>query len=146
MLNSIVLVGRLTRDPENRATNNGTSVASFTLASDDRRGGQKNTLFIPVTVFGKQAEFVCKYFNKGSLIGVVGRLTQRKYTNKAGVEVTSTEIVAERVDFVDSKGSNSSENDSGYTPDTPYGGSVKSQGNSSVSSGLDPVLSDDLPF
>ena len=82
MINNVVLVGRLTRDPELRTTNSGMSVASFTIASDDRRGGQKTTIFMAVSVFGKQADVVAKYTKKGVLVGVTGRLTQRKYVRR----------------------------------------------------------------
>ena len=106
MLNNVTLVGRLTRDPEIRQTNNGTSVGNFTIANDyGVLNGEKQTLFINVSLFGKQTETLAKFFAKGNLIGVTGRLTQRKYTNRDGVEVTATEIHAERIEFVDSKSS-----------------------------------------
>ena len=153
MLNNVVLVGRLTRDPETRSTTSGMTVASFTIASDERRGGQKTTIFMPVSVFGKQADVVSKFTHKGSLVGVVGRLTQRKYTRRdSNVEVTSTEIVAERIELMEPKASNGvSENDSGYTPDvgSSYNApdnSVKPQGTPSTSNNLDPLMEDDLPF
>ena len=65
MLNNVVLVGRLTRDPETRSTTSGMTVASFTIASDERRGGQNTTIFMPVSVFGKQAHVVSKFTHKG---------------------------------------------------------------------------------
>ena len=98
MLNSVVLVGRLTRDPELRKTPNGSSVASFRLASDDsfsKNGTEKTTIYIDVTVFGARADTVAKYMRKGSMVGVTGRLSQRKYvSNKTNTEVTVTEIIA----------------------------------------------------
>lgn len=149
MINNVVLVGRLTRDPELRTTSTGMSVASFTLASDDRRGGQKTTVFLPVSVFGKQADVVAKFTRKGALVGVTGRITQRKYVRRTdNVEVTSTEIVAERIDLMEPKGGNGSANDSGYTPDVPYQGGAMApkQDADPVSGNIDPLLEDDLPF
>ena len=103
-MNCIVLVGRLTRDPEIRQTQSGMAVASFTIAVDERKGGEKSTIFIPVSVFGKQSDVVRDYVKKGYLLGVTGRLTQRKYIRKTdNVEVTSTEIIADRVDLMEPK-------------------------------------------
>lgn len=148
MINSVVLVGRLTRDPELRSTNGGMSVASFTLASDDRRGGQKTTVFMPVSVFGKQADVVAKFTRKGVLVGVTGRLTQRKYVRRTdNVEVTSTEIVAERIDLMEPKSGTDAGVDSGYQPDVPQRSApVSNQVADPVSGNVDPLLEDDLPF
>ena len=76
------------------------SVASFTIAVDDSRkgpNGEKVTVFMPITVWGAAADTVVKFTRKGALVGVVGRITQRKYTNRNGVEVTSTEVSANQV-------------------------------------------------
>ncbi|MDO5330028.1 MAG: single-stranded DNA-binding protein [Bacillota bacterium] len=148
MVNSVVLVGRLTRDPELRRTQSNMSVASFTLACDEtRRGpnGEKTTIFIGVSVFGNSADSVAKFTRKGSLVGVVGRLTQRKYTNRNGVEVTATEIVANQVEFLEPKG-NGPTNDAGYTPDAPS--PRMSNQASEASSNVDSIdiVDDDLPF
>lgn len=103
-MNCVILVGRLTRDPEIRQTQSGMAVASFTIAVDERKGGEKSTIFIPVSVFGKQSDVVRDYVKKGYLLGVTGRLTQRKYIRKTdNVEVTSTEIIADRVDLMEPK-------------------------------------------
>ena len=121
MINSIVIVGRLTADPDLRTTPSGMQVASFRIANDDgSRGpnGEKNTVYINCTLFGKQAQTLQRFFRKGSLIGVTGRLSQRTYVNKQNVNVTVTEIIANRIDFVDSKGnSDAASNNNGYTPD-----------------------------
>jgi single-strand DNA-binding protein len=151
MINSIVLVGRLTRDPEARKTNNGTSVASFRIASDDSfKAGEKTTLFMDVTVFGKSADTVAKYMRKGNLVGVTGRLSQRKYmSTKTNTEVTVTEIIANSVEFVGPK-SASSDEDTGYRPDAPSsvsnvpGTSSKSSESQNLD-GID-ILDDALPF
>lgn len=153
MVNNVVLVGRLTRDPEVRRTQTGTAVASFTIAVDDsRRGpnGEKVTIFMPVSVFGKSADSVSRFTKKGSLVGVIGRLTQRKYVRRTdNVEVTSTEIVANQVEFMEPKGSNAS--DSGYVSDAPSAAVPFSQlddeteGKNLDSLDLD-IASDNLPF
>ena len=106
MLNRIVLAGRLTKDVELRKLANGMAVVSFTLASDElskNADGSKKVIFIGVSLFGKSAENVAKYVQKGSLVAVDGRITQRKYTNKQNQQVTSTEIVADNVQFLEPK-------------------------------------------
>lgn len=153
MINSIVIVGRLTRDPEARKTTTGTSVASFRLASDDSyrsANGEKSTVFMDVTVFGKLADTVTKYMRKGSLVGVTGRLSQRKYmSSKTNTEVTVTEIIANTVEFVGPKATNSDE-DTGYRPDapSPYGSPLGDTAKSTESQNLDgiDILDDALPF
>lgn len=152
MVNNVVLVGRLTRDPELRKTSTGMSVASFTLACDDSRkgpNGEKVTIFMGVSVFGNAADSVAKFTRKGSLVGVVGRLTQRKYIRRNdNAEVTVTEITANQVEFLEPKGANPVA-DSGYQPDAPTPGGVPSQVNSSQGSqNLDAIdiVDDDLPF
>ena len=106
MLNRIVLAGRLTKDVELRKLATGMAVASFDLASDElskNADGSKKVIFIGVSLFGKSAENVAKYVQKGSLVAVDGRITQRKYTNKQNQQVTSTEIVADNVQFLEPK-------------------------------------------
>lgn len=106
MLNRIVLAGRLTKDVELRKLANGMAVVSFNLASDElskNADGSKKVIFIGVSLFGKSAENVAKYVQKGSLVAVDGRITQRKYTNKQNQQVVSTEIVADNVQFLEPK-------------------------------------------
>ena len=107
MLNHIVLMGRLTRDPELRHTQNGTAVASFTLAVDrdvkDKESGEKTTDFIDCVAWRGTAEFVAKWFPKGKLAVVSGRLQIRDWSDKEGNKRKSTEILAEHVYFGDSK-------------------------------------------
>ena len=81
------------------------AVASFRIASDDRpdANGEKKSLFINCSLFGKQTETLSKFFAKGDLIGITGRLTQRTYMNKQNVQVTVTEIIADRIDFIGTK-------------------------------------------
>ena len=107
MLNHIVLMGRLTRDPELRRTGSGTAVASFTIAVDrdfsSKDGGEKETDFIECVAWRGTGEFVSKYFTKGRMIVVSGRLQVRKWKNKDGENRYTTEVVADNVYFGDSK-------------------------------------------
>ena len=107
MLNHIVLMGRLTRDPELRRTGSGTAVASFTIAVDrdfaDKQSGEKETDFIECVAWRGTGEFVSKYFTKGRMIVVSGRLQVRKWKNKDGENRYTTEVVADNVYFGDSK-------------------------------------------
>lgn len=100
MLNWIVLQGRVTRDPELRKTGDGTSVTTFTVAVDRdyNSGGEKQTDFFTVISWRGTADFVCKYFRKGSMIVVGGRLQARAY-EKGGTKRTAYEIVTDRVYF-----------------------------------------------
>ena len=107
MLNHIVIMGRLTRDPELRKTNSGTPVASFTVAVDrdfsGKDGGEKETDFIDCVAWRNTAEFVAKYFTKGRMIVVSGRLQLRDWTDKEGNKRRSAEVVADSCYFGDSK-------------------------------------------
>ena len=106
MLNSVIIIGRVTRDPEMRHTQNGTAVASLTLACDrdfKPKSGEKETDFIDVVVWGKTAEFAANYFTKGRMVIVEGRLQVRGWQDKDGNKRKSTEVVADRMYFGDSK-------------------------------------------
>lgn len=107
MLNRIILMGRLTRDPELRHTQSGTAVASFSLAVDrdfkSRDSGEKTTDFIDVVAWRNTAEFVSKYFAKGRMAVVEGRLQLRDWTDRDGNKRRSAEVVADQVYFGDSK-------------------------------------------
>ena len=106
MLNKVIIMGRLTRDPEIRHTQNGTAVASLTLACDrdfKPKSGEKETDFIDVVVWGKTAEFAANYFTKGRMVIVEGRLQVRGWQDKDGNKRKSTEVVADRMYFGDSK-------------------------------------------
>lgn len=109
MLNKIVLMGRLTRDPELRRTGNGTAVASFTLAVDrdfKSQDGERETDFIDIIAWRNTAEFVSKYFSKGRMAVVEGRLQVRDWKDKDGNRRRSTEVVADNMYFGDSKREN----------------------------------------
>ena len=106
MLNKIILMGRLTRDPELRHTGSGTAVASFSLAVDrdfKSQGGEKETDFIDIVAWRNTAEFVSKYFTKGRMAVVEGRLQIRDWTDKDGGKRRTAEVIAENVYFGDSK-------------------------------------------
>ena len=124
MLNHITIMGRLTRDPELRRTGTGIAVASFTVAVDrdfsGRDGGEKETDFIDCVAWRQTGEFVSKYFTKGSMIVVSGRLQIRSWTDKDGNKRRAAEVIADNVYFGDSKrdGDNSGSSYGGNT----YGG------------------------
>ena len=103
-MNKVMLMGRLSRDPEVRYTQGekSTAVARFGIAVD-RRGKDEKADFFNVTAFGKTAEFVEKYLKKGTKIALSGRLQLDEYTNKDGQKVTSVSVVAEEVEFCESK-------------------------------------------
>ena len=123
MLNHITIMGRLTRDPELRRTGTGIAVASFTVAVDrdfsGRDGGEKDTDFIDCVAWRQTGEFVSKYFTKGSMIVVSGRLQIRSWTDKDGNKRRTAEVVADNVYFGESRRSN--EGNSSYGGNA-YGG------------------------
>ena len=144
MINNVVLVGRLTRDPELRTTNSGTSVCSFTVAVDNRQknpDGTKSASFIPCTAFQQSADNMSKFLKKGSLVGIVGRLNQRSYQNKDNVKVTVIEVLCDTVLFLEPKGEGSAveSDNSGFESD------VQAQDESKNLDALD-LPDDDLPF
>jgi len=107
MLNRIVLIGRLTQDPELRYTQSGTAVASFTLAVDRQRAsqsGERETDFINIVVWQKLGELSAQYLRKGRLAAVEGRLQIRQYENREGQKVRVAEVVADNVRFLDRSG------------------------------------------
>ena len=107
MLNKVILMGRLTRDPELRATPSGVNVASFTLAVDRdfaRQGEEKKTDFINIVAWRNTADFVSKYFTKGQLVAVSGRLQVRSWDDaQSGQKRYATDVVADEVFFAESK-------------------------------------------
>ena len=104
MLNRAILMGRLTADPELRQTPNGVSVASFTLAVNRNysKNAQQQTDFIDIVAWRQTAEFVSRYFRKGQLVAVDGRIETRSYTDRNGVNRKAFEIVADQVHFAES--------------------------------------------
>lgn len=114
MINRVVLVGRLSRDPDSRKTPNNASVVSFTVAVDNRTKdaeGKSTTSFIPCVCWNSLADNVAKYTKKGSLVGVEGRINQRTYKNSDGKTVQVVEVIADSVQFLGPKGENNGSND-----------------------------------
>ena len=136
-MNSVVLVGRLTRDPDVRYTQDQRAVARFTLAVDRpvRSGAEKQADFPSIVCFGKTAELVEQYVSKGRRVAVSGRIQTGSYTNKEGQRVFTTDVVADRVEFLDS-GSGAARSEG----DEPAGGRPND-----VPDGFD-ALDDELPF
>lgn len=152
MLNKIFIMGRLTRDPELRRTQNGTAVTSFTMAVDrdfKNADGTKDTDFIDVVAWRNTAEFVSKYFSKGRMAVVEGRLQLRDWTDKDGNKRRSAEVVADNLYFGDSRRDNGGEGgsytggNSGYS--APAGGYAAPVGGASGFAEIDEE-DGDLPF
>lgn len=144
MLNKVFIMGRLTRDPDLRRTQTGTAVASFTLAVDrdfkDKATGERTTDFIDCSAWRQTGEFVSKYFAKGRLAVVEGRLQIREYTDKEGNKRRATEVVADNVYFGDSK---KEEGQGGYSAPATSG-----YGAPAANNGFAELADDDgeLPF
>lgn len=115
MFNLVVLTGRLTADPELKTTPSGVSVTSFSIAVDRRykQGEERQTDFINIVAWRVAAEFVAKYFKKGNLIGIEGSIQTRNYTDKNGNKRTAFEVIANNVQFVESKKADTETQDSG---------------------------------
>ncbi|CAC6278783.1 TPA: single-stranded DNA-binding protein [Staphylococcus aureus] len=141
MLNRVVLVGRLTKDPEFRTTPNGVSVATFTLAVNrtfTNAQGEREADFINCVTFRKQADNVNNYLSKGSLAGVDGRLQSRSYENQEGRRVFVTEVVCDSVQFLEPKNNN-------QQPNNNYQQQGQTQsGNNPFDNNADSI--EDLPF
>lgn len=137
-MNSVNLIGRLTRDPEVRYTQSQMAVARFTVAIDrgkDRDGNDRGADFPSVVVFGRQAENCEKYLGKGRLVGVSGRISTGKYTsNKTGETVWTTEVVASRIQFLEWK-----------RRDGLQGGAAGAQQNQRTAAGVQQEYQDDVP-
>ncbi|MEE1280434.1 MAG: single-stranded DNA-binding protein [Oscillospiraceae bacterium] len=148
MINVVVLMGRLTADPELKQTANGTSVCSFSIAVDrafaNKQTGERQADFINITAWRQTAEFICKYFRKGSMIAIEGSLQSRSYEDKEGKKRTAYEVVANNVSFTGSK-AESGTRDANATPFE-----VPATAFSSGSNGDFEVITeqedDDLPF
>ena len=121
IINKTVLIGRLTKDPELKFASTGTAVTTFTVAVNRRfkKEGQQDADFIPVVVWGKQAESTANYMSKGKLIGISGRIETRSYEAKDGTRKYVTEVIAEEVQFLEWGEKSSSENNFGTSNDIP---------------------------
>ena len=121
MLNCVTLMGRLTADPELRTTTTGKEVATFSIAVDRsfvKAGEQRQADFINIVAWRQQAEFICKYFQKGAMISVVGNLQSRSWENQEGKKQYATDVVVDEVYFTGSKteSHSSSVSDGGFAP------------------------------
>ena len=146
-MNSVILIGRLTRDPEVRYTaGTQTAVCRFTLANDDGYGENKRTNFISCVVFGKQAENCEKYLAKGRLVCVQGRLQTGSYQNKDGATVYTTDVVANNVEFLG--GGNSGGNRPQADSFAPQAAAQQPKESSFADDMPDPfqAIDDDVPF
>lgn len=154
MINRVVLVGRITKDPMLRKTQSGTSVVSFTIACNRRVPSQgQEADFINCVAWNKTADFMSQYVKKGALLGLEGRIQTRSYDDKDGKRVYVTEVVAENVQFLESKKAAAEQgsyvpqdpmaSNAGYQPDQPSQDSFDSDFSSADT--LD-IASDDLPF
>ena len=147
-MNRVILMGRLTRDPDVRYTSgeNQTCVARYTLAVDRRfkRDGEQSADFISCVVFGKGAEFADKYLRQGTKIAIVGRIQTGSYTNKDGQKVYTTDVVVEEHEFAESKGASNSGNvmQASTTPATVKAQPDGPDGFMHIPDGID----EDLPF
>ena len=164
-MNKVILIGRLTKDPELRYTSSNRPVTQITVAVNrtfTNQNGEREADFINVVIWDKQAENVAKYLTKGRLVAVEGRIQTRNYDNNEGKKVYVTEVVALRVQFLESKGSNTNVNNSSNpfdnmvdTPNTYAPIDEPSKQNETVDVSKDPFESfgqsidlsdDDLPF
>lgn len=134
MYNRVILMGRLTRDPELRTTQSGITMCRFSIAVDRqfaRQGEERQTDFFDITVWRQQADFVCKYFTKGRMIHVEGRLQNDNYTDQNGNKVYRTSIIADRIDFCGDKRADNGGGQYGGG----YGGNAYNGGNAYGNSG-----------
>jgi single-strand DNA-binding protein len=141
MLNKVVLIGRLTRDPETRVLASGSSVSTFTLAVDrtfKSRDGERGTDFIPIVAWGKTAELCGQYLSKGRQTAVAGRIQTRSYDANDGSKRYVTEVVAEEVTFLGSKNDGANRNNNNFSsPDNEFGVPMD---------GFSEMDDDDMPF
>ena len=146
-LNKVVLGGRLTADPELRSTQGGVSVTSFSVAINRRYakpGESAQTDFINVVAWRQQAEFITKYFRKGSSICICGSLQSRSWTDNEGKKRYATDVVCDEVMFVDSKSESSAQN-SAFTPD--YTAAMQNPASMPAEPKFEEIAEDDdLPF
>ena len=156
MINRVVLVGRLTKDPEYRVTQSGVDVANFTLAINrnfTNAQGEREADFINVIVFRKQAQNVNNYLSKGNLVGVDGRMQSRNYENQDGRRVFVTEVVADSVQFLEPKVNSNGQQDVYQQQANQQTGqaqtsNAKPQGSDPFANANGPIdiSDDDLPF
>ena len=155
-MNKVILMGRLTTDPELKTTPNGISVTSFSLAVDRnyvKQGSERKTDFINIVAWRQRAEFICKYFTKGQLIALDGSIETRTYVDKNGNNRTAFEVVVENAYFTGDKRNNQQGGYQSYQPAYQQSAPapIPQEGASAYSSGSagdfeDMPLDEDLPF
>ena len=147
MLNVCALMGRLTADPELRKTSTDRSVTSFSIAVDRafvRQGEERQADFINIVCWGQTAEFVCRYFKKGDMIALNGRIQTRRYEDNQGNKRTAFEVIADNVSFTGSKRDSSAQSDGGYPAETRP--AAQSAAFSTGNDDFDLLGNDDMPF
>lgn len=149
-MNKVILIGRLTKDPELRYTQSGTAVAGFTLAVDRRfsnQSGEREADFVNCVAWNKAAEFVSWYFHKGKQMALEGRLQVRSYDGNDGQKRWVTEVVAEQIEFVGSKHDSNSNRSGSGTSNTNSSAGSSSGNNPYTGLGQEVMFDDnDLPF
>ncbi len=146
MLNTAIIMGRLTADPELRTTNTGLSVTSFTVAVDRayaKQGEQRQTDFINCVAWRSTAEFICRYFQKGSMIAVQGSIQVRSYEDRNGNRRTATEIIVDSASFCGSKAETGTQ---GSRNAAPQPAPAAFQNGSAEDFSTELPLDDELPF
>ncbi len=146
-LNLVALMGRLTADPELKTTQSGISVTSFAIAVDRKyqpQGEERKADFIDIVAWRNQAEFICKYFKKGSMIGIEGEIQTRPYEDKNGNKRKAVEIVVDHVTFCGSKSEGGSRNNVDVDPENDPLNQVQDRLNEFADLGN--ADDDDLPF
>lgn len=146
MINVAVVVGRLTSDPELKKTSSGISVCSFTVAcnrSYASKDGERQADFIDIIAWRNTADFICRYFKKGSAIGIEGTIQTRTYEDRNGVKRKAVEVIASNVSFVESKTSQSGKPSYATAPQAPDFESGNAEDFAVVS---DDAFDEDLPF
>ncbi|KGX85695.1 single-stranded DNA-binding protein [Pontibacillus litoralis] len=149
MLNRVVLVGRLTKDPDLRYTPNGVAVANFTIAVNrpfTSQQGSRDADFINCVVWRRAAENLANYMKKGSMIGVDGRLQTRSFDNQEGKRIFVTEVVADSVQFLETKGSSGGSNTSGFQPNQNQMNQPRQEDPFANNGEPIDISDDDLPF
>jgi len=147
MINSVVLVGRLTKDVELRKTQSNLSVAGFTVAVDNRTkdaDGNKTASFINCTAWRQSADYLANYAHKGSLVGIEGKLQQRSYERKDGTKASVLEVIVDSITLLESKGQNSGGSRFNETRNQPIDTPDMSEEKTDITTG--DLTDDDLPF
>lgn len=152
-MNKVILMGRLTRDPEVRYSQGAsqTSVARFSVAVDRRfkREGEPDADFFNCTAFGKQAEFIERYLRKGVKVVVCGRIQNDNYTNKDGQMVYSVRVIVDEIEFAESKNASAANSDNGYNGGGYMGGGNSAPAPSGAGDGFMNIpdgIDEELPF